>query len=431
MAVIKVLTRKNNIKGLIKYVENPHKSQNGLLVSGKDCSVPTCYDEMETVKNIFNKKDGYTAFHFIQSFSPDDNLSYKKAHEIGLQFAEYFKGFQVLVATHTDREHLHNHFVINSVSFENGKKFHIGKKDLEEIKKFSNKLCEENGLKTIDLEHKNEVKDIGKNEYAVANKGQSWKFKLMNDIDYCMSISNTKDEYIKNMESLNYKVVWTNTRKYITYTTPDGQKCRDKSLHDKKYLKESMEYGFRRNEKNESEFNRTNANEETETRDKTSDRVENRIDYSTNGSNGQNLWLDNRDERYVQENGFENTRSADTRTNRNEINQYSGEDFIGQGEGRTSLPNAGVQSSIRRCNQKQEKIRHTGNIDRNCDRYCCNYSLETLRHLAHLFENMTYVGPTRTISHCFGDLSKQARKEWYLEHRNSDSFDWFEDDFEI
>ncbi len=114
---------------------------------------------METVKNIFNKKDGYTAFHFIQSFSPDDKLSYEKAHVIGLQFAEYFKDFQVLVATHTDKQHLHNHLVINSVSFENGKKFHIGKKDLEEIKKFSNKLCEENGLSTIDLEKKNEVKE--------------------------------------------------------------------------------------------------------------------------------------------------------------------------------------------------------------------------------------------------------------------------------
>ena len=173
MAIIKVLTRKNNIKGLIEYVQNPNKTKNGLLVSGKDCSVPTCYDEMETVKNIFNKKDGYTAFHFVQSFSPKDNLSYEKAHEIGLQFAEYFKGFQVLVATHTDKQHLHNHLVINSVSFENGKKFHIGKKDLEKIKNFSNKLCEENGLSTIDLDKKNEVKDISKNEYAVAGKGQS------------------------------------------------------------------------------------------------------------------------------------------------------------------------------------------------------------------------------------------------------------------
>ena len=262
MAVIKVLKAKDNINRLIKYISNPNKTQNGLLVSGKDCLANTCYDEMQSIKEFFNKQDGITAFHFIQSFSPNDKLSYEKAHEIGLQFAEYFKGYQVLVATHTDRKHIHTHFVVNSVSFENGKKFHMSKKDLEAIKEFPNKLCEENGLKTIDLEHKNEVKDIGKNEYAIANKGQSWKFKLMNDIDYCMSISNTKDEYIKNMESLNYKVVWTDTQKYITYTTPDGQKCRDKSLHDKKYLKESMEYGFRRNEKNKSEFNRSNTNEE-------------------------------------------------------------------------------------------------------------------------------------------------------------------------
>lgn len=427
MAVIKVLTRKNNINGLIKYIENPNKTQNGLLVSGKDCSVLTCYDEMETVKNIFNKKDGYTAFHFVQSFSPKDNLSYEKAHEIGLQFAEYFKGFQVLVATHTDRDHLHNHLVINSVSFENGKKFHIGKKDLEEIKKFSNKLCEENGLATIDLEKKSKIEYVRQSEYAVAEKGQSWKFKLMNDIDYCMSISNTKEKYIKNMEKLNYQVVWTDSRKYITYITPEGQKCRDKSLHKEKYLKESMEYGFRKITKNESKFNRNSTNEERRTREKTSNRVENRIDNFTNRSNGENLWLDNRDERYVPKDGFENTRPTNARADRNEINEYSGEGFIGQGERRISLSNAGLQNSIGRCEQSQKKTYHTRHIDRDCNRYHCNTNLEALRYLSHLFEKTTSIDSPRRISNYTGDLSKQARKEWFLKHRNSDSFDWFED----
>lgn len=339
MAIIKVFKAKDNINRLLKYISNPIKTQNGLLVSGKDCSANTCYEEMQSIKELYDKKDGYTAFHFVQSFSPKDNLSYEKAHEIGLQFAEYFKGYQVLFATHTDREHIHTHFVINSVSFEDGKKFHMSKKDLEKIKEFSNKLCEENGLSTIDLENKNKVKDISKNELAVAHKGQSWKFKLMNDIDYCMSISNTKEEYIKNMKSLNYQVVWTDTRKYITYTTPDGQRCRDKSLHDKKYLKENMEYGFKRNEKNESEFSRKDI-------------------HDTRSSNRNSDWY--------------------------------------------------------------------------CDNTHYNPTIETLRHLAYLMGNSVYIGPKRNIRGCYsGDLSNQARREWAILHRNSDGFDWYEDDFEI
>lgn len=431
MAVIKVLKAKDNINRLIQYISNPNKTHNGLLVSGKDCSPYTCYDEMQSIKEFFDKKDGVTTFHFIQSFSPDDKLSYEKAHEIGLQFAEYFKGYQVLVATHIDREHIHTHFVVNSVSFEDGKKFHMSKKDLEEIKKFSNKLCEENALKTIDSEHKNEVKDISKNEYAVANKGQSWKFKLMNDIDYCMSVSNTKDEYIKNMENLNYKVMWTNTRKYITYTTPDGQKCRDKSLHDKKYLKESMEYGFRRNEKNESDFSRTNTNEETRSREQTNCRNENGIIDVASRSSGQDLSMATGDERFVYQNGFKNKESTNARANFNKVREQFGENCSRQNTERNSISNAGLQNSIRNNKETKNQTHYDGHGDWDCNRYYCNTPLETLKHLSYLMQNMTYVGPTRTISHCFGDLSKQARKEWYLKHRNSDSFDWFEDDFEI
>lgn len=430
MAIVKVFKAKDNINRLIKYISNPIKTQNGLLVSGKDCCPNTCYEEMQSIKELYDKKDGYTAFHFIQSFSPDDNLSYEKAHEIGMQFAKYFKGFQVLVATHTDRDHLHNHLVINSVSFENGKKFHIGKKDLDKIKEFSNKLCEENGLSTIDLQKKNKVKDISKNELAVAQKGESWKFKLMNDIDYCMSISRTKEEYIQNMENLNYQVVWTDSRKYITYTTPDGHKCRDRSLHDIKYLKEEMENGFRRNEKNEPKFSRT-INEKSGNREKTSDRNENTTLYDANRASRENLSEYGRNERVVPKSKFEDNLSINNRPNGTTFGEPIGTSSNGQDSERNEIPNAGLQGSIRRCNKKQEEIHSNRNFDRNCCRYYCNTSLETLRHLAYVLENMAYCTYPRTIRHCFGDLSKQARKEWYLKHRNSDGFDWFEDDFEI
>ena len=139
MAIIKVFPGKKNISVAIDYVTDSKKTDN-TLISGKDCVPTSCYDEMMSIKNYYDKKDGNTYFHFIQSFSPKDNISYEKAHEIGMKFAEQFKGFQVLVATHKDREHPHNHLVVNSVSFEDGKKFHMTKKDLERIKEYSNQL---------------------------------------------------------------------------------------------------------------------------------------------------------------------------------------------------------------------------------------------------------------------------------------------------
>lgn len=252
MAIVKVFSSKGNLKSILNYITNPVKTDTS-LISGKDCVAESSFDEMVSVKNMYNKNSGNTYFHIIQSFSPTDKLDYKKAHEIGIKFAEYFKDYQVVIATHKDRKHIHNHLIVNSVSFENGKKVHMSKKDLADLKEYSNKLCSEENLSIIS-NNKSKIKDISKNELAVAQKGESWKFKLMNDIDYCLSISNTKEEYISNMNKLKYQVVWTDSKKYITYTTKDGYKCRDKSLHDNKYLKEALENEFRRIKKEKSDF---------------------------------------------------------------------------------------------------------------------------------------------------------------------------------
>ena len=86
---------------------------------------------------------------------------------------------------------------------------------------------------------------MGTREYRSAAKGESWKFRLMNTIDQCMRYAATKDEFISLMESEGYQVRWTDSRKSITYPTPEGMKCRDDRLHDVKYMKEVMEDEFR------------------------------------------------------------------------------------------------------------------------------------------------------------------------------------------
>ena len=216
MAIIKFTNSKSTLKHIINYITQDAKTTTE-LITGKDCTSDNALEEMQTVKNLYNKTTGRQYIHLVQSFSPNDNLSYDKAHEIGLELAKQYKGFQVLVATHTDREHVHNHLVINSVSFKDGKKFQQSKKDMEKIKIYSNELCAKNGLSTISLKGNSKVSSsLTLKEYQVANKGQSWKMQLINAIDYSIENSLTKKDFISNMNSLGYQVNWTDTRKSIT-----------------------------------------------------------------------------------------------------------------------------------------------------------------------------------------------------------------------
>lgn len=236
MAIIKFVNTKPSLKKLIEYVSNVEKTG---YISGKDCMAISCYEEMIATKMLYKKEDGRQQLHLIQSFDIKDKVEPKLAHDIGMELAKYFKGHQVLVATHTDKKHIHNHLVINSVNFENGKKINLSKKDLEKIKEYSNKLCKEKDLSVI--ETKSKVKDFKQNEYRVALKGESWKFKLINAIDYSMERSRNKYQFIDQMNRLGYGVNWSKNRKHITYITPENMKCRDIRLHETKYLKEEME----------------------------------------------------------------------------------------------------------------------------------------------------------------------------------------------
>lgn len=243
MAIIKFLNNTVSLKKSVTYIAQKGKT-NDKLVDAIDCVLENAYEEMIAVKKQFNKKDkGRDKIHFVQSFSPKDNVTFEQAHEIGMKLAEFYKGFQMVVATHIDREHIHTHFVLNTVNFETGKKFNQSKYDLARLKRYSNKLCKEYGLSTIRVKAK--VDDIKINEYKSRQKGESWKMQLEKDIDKCMNIANNKLEFFKEMNKLGYKVTWTKERKNITFTTPQGKKCRDRKLHNEKYLKENMEKYFR------------------------------------------------------------------------------------------------------------------------------------------------------------------------------------------
>jgi len=230
MASVKFLSAKGGVKGILDYVTNREKTI-GRLITGVNCVAETTLHEFNAVKNQFGKKDGRSYYHIVQSFSPDDPLDFDTAHEIGLQFAEYFPGFQCVVATHMNTRHKHNHIILNSVNFLSGKKFHQSAAEMAQVKEFSNQLCRQHGLSVTEAK-------------ADRKRIPGWKKKLKRDIKYIMEMSYDKEEFMRQMGYLGYKVKWEDRLKYITYTTPDNMIIRDRKLFDDALLKENMELYF-------------------------------------------------------------------------------------------------------------------------------------------------------------------------------------------
>ena len=214
------------------------------FVSGVNCDGLNAVTEFEATKAAWNKDTGIRFYQYVQSFSPEEKITYAQAHELALAFAaKAWPGYEVLVATHCDTAHIHSHFVINSVSFETGLKLRQHPDTLVKLRKLSDELCEAHGLSTLDPYEKGGAK-INPREYRAAVGGESWKFQLMYHIGEAMKRSPDKEGFVQEMKKRGYSVAWTDERKYITYTCPNGKKCRGIKLHDDKYKKEMMEYEF-------------------------------------------------------------------------------------------------------------------------------------------------------------------------------------------
>ena len=214
------------------------------LVSGVNCVPAVALREFLNTKEQYHSTSGRMYYHMVQSFHPDDPVTPEMAHEIALKLAEQIPGFEIVVATHTDRDHIHSHFVINSVSCDTGKKYHSNKESLTQLMEASDKLCLQYGLSVVKPKKK-QKHTMSDREYRAYDKGNSWKLNLEISIDECMTLAHDREHFIRLMEYSGYEVRWEDTRKYITYTTPAGHKCRDMKLNGRKYHKEEMEYEFR------------------------------------------------------------------------------------------------------------------------------------------------------------------------------------------
>lgn len=265
---------------------------NQRLVSGINCDGENAFKEFMATKKSYGKTDGMNFYQYVQSFSPEENITPQQAHEMAIEFAEKaWTGYEVLVATHCDAQHIHSHFVINSVSFENGKKLRQNPNTLKSLRALSDEICRQHNLSTLEPYSKDGMK-ISTREYRTAVKGQSWKFKLMNDIDKAMNISGGKEDFINAMSIMGYSVTWTDDRKYITYQCPNKMKCRDIKLHNDKYLKGSMKNEFRYRQ--EQYFGKSKTEEQQlADSDRTTVRRNERDFYSVTGQRGRTQSVEN------------------------------------------------------------------------------------------------------------------------------------------
>ncbi len=230
MAIVKFVASgcpMNNIFGYISREEATERK----LTDGIMCTPESALEEFRFVKAKFGKEDGRQYYHIVQSFSPDDKLTPETAHEIGMKFAEYFKGYQAVVATHINTGHIHNHIILNSVNYENGYKFHQTRDEMLRAKRYSNELCKQHGLSVTEE----------KCEYG---KMPQWKQYLKAFIKYSLERSPDKVSFVENMRRHGYDVRWEDGHKYVTFTTPEGYRCRDNKLFDDRYLRCNMEIYF-------------------------------------------------------------------------------------------------------------------------------------------------------------------------------------------
>ena len=233
------------MRAVINYCLQEHKTFDSKskrrLVSGINCDGENAYREFMATKKVYEKDNGMFFYHYAQSFAPTEKITPDQAHDISLEFAERaWPGHEVLVTTHCDADHIHSHFVINSVGFESGMKLRQSPSTLKHLRKLSDEICIAHGLSVL-KPYEGGGKRMSSREYRARMKGESWKQKLANDIDKAMEYSGSKDEFIRSMSILGYHMTWKDERKYLTFHCSNGKSCRDIKLHDEKYLKDNIE----------------------------------------------------------------------------------------------------------------------------------------------------------------------------------------------
>lgn len=196
----------DSIRQVMMYATNAGKTEKQFYTTGINCDVDSAVEEMRDAKDFWHKTDGILAFHAEQSFK-ENEVTPEIAHEIGVRLTQEMWGdrFQVVVSTHLNTDHIHNHFVINSVSFKDGKKYYSNLTNTALLRKTSDEICEEYGLSV--LKEKTCKSGINfENFYKKSMKESEYYKFAKEDIDYAINHSWTYKEFLKKLKDMGYEI---------------------------------------------------------------------------------------------------------------------------------------------------------------------------------------------------------------------------------
>ncbi len=224
MAYTKLFAVRKRLSKTIHYVMNPEKTDAGRLVSGLNCITHTAYPDMMATKKRWNQLDGVQGYHIIQSFEPNTGTA-EQIHEIGVALANELFGerYEAVVATHIDHDHLHNHIVINSVSFVNGKKYHSSPDSYyHTMRTTSDALCEQHQLSTITPQH--QARSYA--QWQAEKQGKpTLRSMIRADIDDAIQKAYSFQTFVQLLERRGYVVDQDPRRKYMTIRYPGAKRA--------------------------------------------------------------------------------------------------------------------------------------------------------------------------------------------------------------
>lgn len=217
----------------------PEKTNIG-LIGGVHCDPLSVFYEFVNVKKANRKEQGRQFVHFVQSFAVEDAATPELVNQIAKEFIERSKiltGYQIAYATHTDRNSIHTHFVLNTVNMDTGKKWKFDSKNLKAMKDLSDELCKEHGLHVLPQKFRS-MND--EKAYYNNKRDNSYINEMGLAVKKCMEISISIKHFQHNMSKLGYSVIWYENRSTFTIKPPVGLPCRNIRLIPKEDFTKEM-----------------------------------------------------------------------------------------------------------------------------------------------------------------------------------------------
>ena len=249
MAVTKIHPIKTTLKKAIDYICNGDKTDDEIYITTHLCSRENAHKEFVLTKKQFNSRTKTLAHHLIQSFVPEE-VSFEEAHQVGIELCEkILEGkYEYVLATHIDKDHIHNHIIFNSIDVDEGKVYHSYYGSYMNIRNQSDKLCKEHNLSVIDQETQKEINEIKQRKFVnwydwnEDKKGKSYKSRLQFDMDRVIQKAINWEHFLKIMEQYGYEIKFG---KHIAFKQKNQQRfTRAKTIGDN-YTEEKIKERIR------------------------------------------------------------------------------------------------------------------------------------------------------------------------------------------